>query len=103
TSRNTVPAEIDAASRDLRRLGLAVERLVLHDVDLRIEIGHGHAELCDGFHADEDGHRWTDGMARLPDALILPFPGDFTLEVRLAPSALAYPLTPPAPLAAATG
>jgi len=100
-SRSTVPAEIDAAARDIRRLGLAIDRIMLHDDDLRIEIGHGHPGLCDGFHADEDGHRWTDGMARLPEVLIRPLSGKFMLELRLASCELAYLIPPPALLDAA--
>jgi hypothetical protein len=100
-SRSTVPAEIDAAARDLRRLGLPIHRIMLHDDHLRIEIGHGDARLCDGFHADEDGHRWTDGMARLPEVLIGPLSGAFMLELRLASCELAYPIPPPALLDAA--
>jgi hypothetical protein len=38
-SRSAVPAEVRASARDLRRLGVPVERLVLYDTDLRIEAG----------------------------------------------------------------
>jgi hypothetical protein len=89
-SRSIVPAELDAGSRDIRRLGVAVERLVLCDGDLSVEAWHGHQGLSDGFHADEAGHRWTNGLARLPEALLRPFPGAVTLEVHLMPNELAY-------------
>jgi hypothetical protein len=57
-----------------------------------------------GFHADEDWHRWTNGLARLPDSLLRPFAGAFTLELRLASRDLSYQVPPPAPLdTAATG
>jgi len=94
-SRSSVPAETVAQSRDSRRLGLPVERIVLSDEDLLIEVRHGHAGLANGFHADETGHRWTDGLARLPESLVRPFAGAFTLELRLVPSDLSYQIPPP--------
>src|SRR5260370_103219 len=91
-SRSTVPAEIAAASRDVRRLGVLVDRIVLADADLSIEAWHGHTELCDGFHADEPAHRWTNGLARIPDSLLRHFAGPLTLEVHLVPNGLGYRL-----------
>jgi hypothetical protein len=85
-----VPAELAADSRDQRRLGVAIERLVLHDPDLLIEASHRHPALLDGFHAAEADHRWTDGLAGLPAALLRPFAGPLTLELYLASSELAY-------------
>ena len=61
---------------------------MLQDADLFVEAGHGHAALCDGFHEDEDTHRWTDGGARLPQALLRAFVDEVTLDVHLAPSEL---------------
>jgi hypothetical protein len=91
-SRRTVPAEVAATSRDTRPLGVPLERLALYDADLSIEAWHGHAALSEGFHDDEPSHRWTDGMARLPDALLRPFTGDVTLDVQLVRSELGYRL-----------
>jgi hypothetical protein len=34
---------VEPESRDVRRLGVAIERLVLQDADLFVEAGHGHA------------------------------------------------------------
>jgi Hint domain-containing protein len=93
-SRSMVPAEVDAASRDGRRLGVPVERIALHDGDLLIEAWHSHAALREGFHEDEGSHRWTDGLAHLPATWLRSFPGAFTLEVRLIPSELGYRLPP---------
>ncbi len=89
-SRSTVPAEIVATSRDVRRLGVPVERLALSDANLLVEAWHSHAPLRDGFHDDEATHRWTDGLARLPETLLRPFAGAFTLDVRLGSSELGY-------------
>jgi hypothetical protein len=83
-SHSFVPAEREAASRDIRRLGVPLERIILSDVGLSIEVSHSHSAFCDGFHADEESHRWTDGCARIPDVLLRPFNGPIFLEVRLA-------------------
>jgi fibronectin-binding autotransporter adhesin len=94
-SRSVVPAEVDGGSQDGRRLGACIERILLYDADLCVEVGHAHYGLCDGFHDDELSHRWTNGMARLPDLLVRPFAGDFTVEVHLIPGGLRYPLRAP--------
>jgi hypothetical protein len=91
-SRSVVPAEVEAASQDRRRLGLPVRRIVLRERGLRTAIGYRHASLREGFHDDESGLRWTDGMARLPKELLRPFAGDVTLEVHLLKPCLRYPL-----------
>src|SRR6266851_5525620 len=93
-SRSTVPAEIAAESRDIRRLGVPVERIALSDGEMSVEISHSHAALRDGFHPDEGSHRWTDGLARLPESWLGVLAGDFTLEVQLAPSSLDYRVEP---------
>ncbi|HLY45574.1 MAG TPA: Hint domain-containing protein [Stellaceae bacterium] len=94
-SRRSVPAEVDAGARDLRRLGVPVERLALYDGEMTIEARHGNGALHDGFHADEGTHRWTDGMARIPDAWLRHFRGGgLTLDVRLAGHWLAYRFEP---------
>jgi hypothetical protein len=89
-SFSSVPTEIEPASRDVRRLGVPVERIVLHDADMQLEIGHGSEALSNGFHAAEPGHRWTDGRGRLSAALLAPFAGPLTLDLCLAPNALHY-------------
>ena len=96
-SRSTVPAESVTASRDVRRLGVPVERLVFCDADLSIEVRHGDARLCQGFHEDEATHRWTDGLARLSDGLLRAFAGNITIEVRLIDSGLRYGCEAPCP------
>jgi hypothetical protein len=94
-SRIAVPAEIVADSRDIRPLGVPVERIVLSDGNLSIEGWHGQAALCDGFHDDEPTHRWTNGRARLPENWLRLFPGEVTLELHLFPSELRYPVAAP--------
>jgi hypothetical protein len=88
-----LPAEIDAASRDTRRLGVPVTRIALADSELTIEAWHSHA--------DEGTHRWTDEMARLPEAWPRLFPGAFALDVHLAGYGQPYRLPPPTRSAAA--
>jgi len=90
-----VPTEVEPGSGDIRRLGVAVERIVLSDADLSIEAWHSHAMLTDGFHEDEASHRWTNGMGRLPDALLGAFAGAFSLDLHLVPNDLAYRLPAP--------
>ncbi|HEX3863617.1 MAG TPA: Hint domain-containing protein [Stellaceae bacterium] len=90
-SSTVVAAEIDAASVDIRRLGVPVEGCALQDGDMTIKAGHGHPLLRDGFYDDEVSHRWTNGMARLPETWLRAFAGGFTLEVQLVSSGLGYP------------
>ncbi len=99
-SRNTAPAEIVADSRDMRRLGVPIERLALYDSEFLIEADHNHPALREGFHDVESNHRWTDGSARLPESWLRPFPGRFTLELRLASSELFYRAAPRANIGA---
>jgi hypothetical protein len=85
-SRCGVPAELQPLSSDQRCLGVCVERLVLRDDHLRIEISHSHPSLCEGFHADEEGvRRWTTGMGRIPERFLDAFAGGFTIEVHCLP------------------
>ena len=95
-SRSAVPAETEAAGGDVRRLGVAIERIVLSGAGLTLNVPHSHISLCDGFHAAESAHRWTNGGARLPQSLLRLFPAGFSLRVQLAETALAYPLSAPA-------
>ena len=97
-SHSAVPAEVEYPSQDIRRLGVPVERIALGDGDLSIEAWHGHAMLCQGFHEDETTHRWTDGLARVPDAWLRCFPDGATLDVHLIPTALRYPRQAAVPL-----
>jgi hypothetical protein len=100
-SRSVVPAETGAGGRDTRRLGVAVERIVLYDEEQLIEAGPDHPDLCEGFHDTEATHRWTDGMARLPAALLRPFAGPLTLDLYLASCELPYRIAAPIPPARA--
>ena len=93
-SRSMAPAEVVPESRDLRKLGIPVERILMFDADMSIETWHSHAALSEGFHEDEETHRWTDGLGRLPAQWIGNFAGAFTLELRLFPSELRYRVAP---------
>jgi hypothetical protein len=86
---------MDAASPDRRRLGVGVERIVLGGAGLRVEIGPDCPALREGFHQDEGAHRWTDGLAHLPEELLRPFADAVTLEVQLITTELRYRLDPP--------
>jgi hypothetical protein len=100
-SRTSVPAAVAANSRDMRRLGVPIGRVVLSDGEMTVEVWHGYAGLHDGFHEDEETHRWTDGQARLPDALLRPFTGAMTLDVCVISSELGYRTAPSIAAAAA--
>lgn len=102
-SRSVVPAETEVDSRDRRRVGVPLRRVVLFGADRRIEIGPDCPALRDGFHTDEGSHRWTDGNAALPAELFPAVPGTLTIEVQLAASELHYPIEIPAVTAACTG
>jgi hypothetical protein len=68
-----VPAHTEAGSGDHRRLGVAVQSLERDGQPVRL------ADLAAGWHAPEDGLRWTDGAG------CIPVEGVRTLRVRLAP------------------
>jgi hypothetical protein len=94
-SRCGVPAELEPLSSDRRCLGVCVERLVLRDDHLQVEVSHSHPLLCDGFHEDEDGvRRWTTGMGRVPERFLRPFMGSFIIEVHCRPPMPRYCVEP---------
>ena len=90
-SRSVVPAELDQASGDTRRLGICLAGLSLRDGSVTLDLAPGHAGLADGFQAAEDGRRWTDGNALLPIDLLATMPGEFVLELKLIRTGLRYP------------
>jgi hypothetical protein len=90
-----VPAELELFSSDRRSLGVCLERLVLRDDHLRIEISHSHPSLCEGFHEHEEGaRRWTTGMGRVPERFLHAFASGFTIEVHCLPPLPRYLLRP---------
>ena len=95
-SRSVIPAELDPANGDLRQLGVCFSGLSLRDGGFAVDLAPGYAGFTAGFHAAEDGHRWTDGNALLPDDLIAAAPDGFVLELKLVRTDLRYP----APMAA---
>lgn len=68
-SRSGVPAELDPASQDRRRLGVMVSRVVLRAPGQTIDLPATDPGLRDGFHPPERDAgavwRWTNGNARL--------------------------------------
>lgn len=91
-SRSVVPMHTEAASLDLRRLGVPVEQIVLTGGGLSIEIAPACPALAEGFHEDEGSHRWTDGCAVLPPGLLDCFSGEVLVELRIGVSELQYPI-----------
>ena len=86
-SRAAVPAEaVGPFVDDRRRLGIAVEKLVLW-TGLREQVLPAGGLAMNGWHGSEDGIRWTDGNAGLD----LPRAGDETfLDIHVAGTML-YP------------
>ena len=90
-SRAARPSEVIGPFVDDRRmLGVAVSRITLWS-GLSDSVLHEQALAGSGWHAGEDGHRWTDGRASL--SLPRPDGTDSFLEVRLA-ARMRYPLAP---------
>jgi hypothetical protein len=89
-SRSSIPAEVEVASTDVRRLGVNLLRMTLSSETVSLTVGHADSSLVDGFHAAETTHRWTDGDARVPAKFLACFDGELTVEVELLDRALAY-------------
>jgi hypothetical protein len=89
-SRSSVPAELDVAFIDIRRLGVNVSRVILSSDDVNIVVGCRDTSLVDGFHASEESHRWTDGDARIPAKFLACFDKDVTIEVHVLDYGLSY-------------
>ncbi|MDD2877775.1 MAG: Hint domain-containing protein [Acidiphilium sp.] len=79
-SHAMVPAESDAGSRDRRRLGLDIAALEIEGSDGLRAIGLNDPMLRTGWHCEEKTHRWTNGEAQIPAALL---EGGHALIVRL--------------------
>jgi hypothetical protein len=89
-SRSAVAAETDAASRDRRRLGVSLRRIVLRGSNWAFDLPLDSPQLREGFHPHEGNHRWTDGMARLPAGMLALLRGKVEIEIALWPSQLRY-------------
>ena len=75
----------DPTQVDIRRLGVAIANIELHDAAGNHQvIGPADEALSLGFHADEGTHRWTDGKGRIPLAAVAAMRGCFTVSLRLA-------------------
>jgi hypothetical protein len=90
-SRSVVPADVDPANGDHRRLGICFSAMSLRDDGFTLDLGPGYAGFTTGFHAAEEGHRWTQGDAALPEDLVAAMPDGFVLEMKVIDSGLHYP------------
>ena len=91
-SRSVVPASLDPAMQDQRRLGVSLLSLAFRSPDLDLLVRADDPSLEEGFHAPEAGHRWTNGRAAIPAGLVQCFPGAFSVEIRINEPRLRYPL-----------
>jgi hypothetical protein len=97
-SRAAIAAQVLASAyADRRRLGVAIDRILLrHDGQLR-RVAVDDPSLADGFHRPERAGgrlwRWTDGDAVLPAACYQAIEGVFILDIGLR-STLRYRLEP---------
>ncbi len=82
---------LDPARQDQRKLGVPVTQIRVDDVPVPLV----HPRLRHGWHAPENGLRWTDGAAALnvADASIV--------ELRFAAVRLTYAVAAPTPVRAA--
>ena len=105
-SRSSVPSLVGMNRHEHRRLGVAIDKLVLRRGALESVIG-GDAPLFaeGGAWAAEDGFCWSDGALDLPPSLFAGITGNFALIVHATARGLRYPLTTasPAGLRRATG
>ena len=88
-SRTSIPASLDLGA-DLRRLGVAVQDIVLwrHNVGRGVRLDN--PALVDGWHAGDKGHSWTKGMAMLPADVARWVGGPRQLEIRTVESGVSY-------------
>ncbi|WP_425287060.1 Hint domain-containing protein [Methylorubrum salsuginis] len=88
-SATSVPAHVLPGSSDDRPLGVPLVALTIDDgLTGARTVALDDARLGDGFHAVDDGARWTDGSAVLPADLWAGCKGSFFLRVTLAGPAL---------------
>ena len=91
-SRSAVPAEINPASADRRQLGVAMAGLTLRGSGLSIDMLAGEKLLAEGFYPADAGHRWTNGSAPVPAALLALMDGAFSVTVQLVGTDMQYPV-----------
>lgn len=88
-SRSVIP--LDMGGADPRRLGVPVHRIIVKGGGAPVEIGPDHPHLTDGFHQDEDTHRWTNGLGVIPPEMLPGSAGELTIEVHVGAIELDYP------------
>jgi hypothetical protein len=91
-SRSVIPAEIDPATHDHRRLGVCIKRIALRNAFCSVEMDVDYRGLDRGFHPPEEDHRWTNGDAAIPGDVVATMVGTFSLEIALVQADLSYPV-----------
>jgi thioesterase domain-containing protein len=89
-SRSCVPSKTHLGHADRRTLGVPVTKIVVTAEQWKVEIGHKHPMLVDGFHLPEDDERWTTGSALIPRALLASCPRSANVEIHVSGRRLQY-------------
>lgn len=89
-SRHVVPAELDPAVHDLRKLGVSICAISLESGSATLDIPFDHPALVDGFYRPETGHRWTDGRALLPAHFLAGLEGALVVRIRVSGTQMIY-------------
>lgn len=82
-SRSSAPIEV-GLNADRRRLGVALERIVLRGAEATVDVGHRSTGLGEGFYSPEANFRWTNGNAELAARLFAAFDGPIEVELHIA-------------------
>jgi hypothetical protein len=93
-SRHAVPSEL-GLNADQRRLGVAVQRIILRQGAVKIDIDAEAECLGDGFHGYEasGAFRWTDGSASIPGAALAMFTSGEAMAIEIYLGCVArYPM-----------
>jgi hypothetical protein len=95
-SRTGVPSLLGITRHDHRRLGVAIEQIVLSQAGISSHFDYGAPQLREGgCYKHEDGFAWTDGDWALPARFFAGIRGAWTLEVYIRRNGMRYPIAIP--------
>ena len=92
-SRSFVPSLIRAGAHDHRRLGVAIQQIIVQRPGLMTSFAPDAPMFIEGgCHPPEGGYCWTDGDFRMPASLFAHLMGDFRLIVHTRAKDARYPV-----------